>query len=157
MFGRKETGKAVRIRVSPWSFLQSSPPRGVPWGYWEHSRGTRVKLKGIAALYLAAAVVLLISFVTYPAATTNAPIWIKFGYGPLALVIGWILTTAYSRSVGRFANHLADHRYLICFECGYDLRGTPSDRCPECGQSFDNDSLRERWEDWLRKNNVEIA
>lgn len=25
------------------------------------------------------------------------------------------------------------HRQGRCSECGYDLRGTPSDRCPECG------------------------
>ena len=26
-----------------------------------------------------------------------------------------------------------DGRPPVCYACGYDLRGTPADRCPECG------------------------
>src|SRR4051794_26198974 len=26
---------------------------------------------------------------------------------------------------------------LLCGACGYNLRGVPSDRCPECGRHFD--------------------
>jgi len=26
---------------------------------------------------------------------------------------------------------------LTCLNCGYDLRGTVSGRCPECGREFD--------------------
>ncbi len=25
----------------------------------------------------------------------------------------------------------------LCFTCGYDLRGMPEPRCPECGMAFD--------------------
>lgn len=30
----------------------------------------------------------------------------------------------------------------FCLHCGYDMRGTPSGRCPECGAVFE----RKRWE-----------
>lgn len=30
---------------------------------------------------------------------------------------------------------------LLCPRCDYDLRGTPEDRCPECGQIFGRDRL----------------
>jgi hypothetical protein len=30
---------------------------------------------------------------------------------------------------------------LLCGGCGYNLRGVPSDRCPECGQQFDPSHL----------------
>lgn len=33
-------------------------------------------------------------------------------------------------------------RPLPCPLCGYDLRGLPAGRCPECGHAFDPDSLR---------------
>ena len=31
---------------------------------------------------------------------------------------------------------------LLCPLCGYDLRGLPPGRCPECGHAFDPDALR---------------
>jgi hypothetical protein len=32
---------------------------------------------------------------------------------------------------------LVDRRAFTCKECGYDLRGLPEHRCPECGTGFD--------------------
>ncbi|HUU84538.1 MAG TPA: hypothetical protein VM243_13650 [Phycisphaerae bacterium] len=31
---------------------------------------------------------------------------------------------------------------LLCPQCGYDLRGIPEQRCPECGFGFDHAALR---------------
>ena len=36
-----------------------------------------------------------------------------------------------------------DDDALTCPLCGYDLRGLPEDRCPECGHAFDPASLRD--------------
>jgi hypothetical protein len=36
---------------------------------------------------------------------------------------------------------LPDSISLICPSCGYDLRGISSERCPECGTSFDRASI----------------
>jgi len=38
---------------------------------------------------------------------------------------------------------LLDRRAFTCKNCGYDLRGLPENRCPECGTMFDPDE-RER-------------
>lgn len=32
---------------------------------------------------------------------------------------------------------LLDRRAFTCKECGYDLRGLPENRCPECGTTFE--------------------
>src|SRR5688500_17127114 len=32
---------------------------------------------------------------------------------------------------------------LNCPLCGYDLRGLPENRCPECGHAFDPEELRQ--------------
>jgi hypothetical protein len=34
-----------------------------------------------------------------------------------------------------------------CANCGYNLRGLPLPRCPECGQEFDPDDLPEMQND----------
>lgn len=35
---------------------------------------------------------------------------------------------------------------LLCWQCGYQLRGlTASGLCPECGNAFDHEKLKELW------------
>ncbi len=41
---------------------------------------------------------------------------------------------------------LADQPWLKCPRCGYDVRGLPENRCPECGNFFDPDELRCQFE-----------
>jgi hypothetical protein len=46
----------------------------------------------------------------------------------------------------RFRGVLAAAEGLMCFRCGYDLRGIgPVGACPECGEVFIDTALRERW------------
>lgn len=47
----------------------------------------------------------------------------------------------------RYLHRLAGTKELVelepcCIHCGYDLRGSPLSRCPECGNSFDLDAWR---------------
>jgi hypothetical protein len=46
------------------------------------------------------------------------------------LLAGYLLSRA-ERAVGR--QHLKLRRAHRCINCGYDLSGVSSDRCPECG------------------------
>ena len=39
---------------------------------------------------------------------------------------------------------------LICLNCGYDLRGTPGDKCSECGTAFDREDIRHSFIPWER-------
>src|SRR5439155_13935145 len=43
---------------------------------------------------------------------------------------------------------------LYCPECGYDLRGIESPRCPECGQSIDRATLAESRIPWVHRHEI---
>ena len=44
----------------------------------------------------------------------------------------WVYRTMYIKPVRRA---MRDHGYVLCIECGYELRGLgdETERCPECG------------------------
>src|SRR5258705_13028849 len=43
---------------------------------------------------------------------------------------------------------------LLCGSCGYNLRGVPSDRCPECGQQFDPSHLIADLIPWEQRKHI---
>jgi hypothetical protein len=43
---------------------------------------------------------------------------------------------------------------LFCPECGYDLRGAASDRCPECGLAIDRQSLSVSRIPWVHRGEI---
>ena len=55
----------------------------------------------------------------------------------LAVLVPWAVTCITFRIwMRRFLRqYLNDQGIPICRKCGYDLRGLPRDRCPECGTS----------------------
>lgn len=155
MFGKRRSGDLRKSRFYYFNFLLGYPPTGVPLGYWEFASRKQKKLRIISSVLLVATLALLLSLVTYPGATLNAPPAIKFGFCAMTIACSWMSINTIRRTLGQFSDHLIECEYMVCFECGYDLRGTPSDRCPECGEGFDKKGLKQRWNDWLRKNKVQ--
>ena len=49
---------------------------------------------------------------------------------------------------------LREAEYLICWQCGYDLRGTDEPRCPECGTEFSRDELIAKWKNWALERSL---
>src|SRR5438128_449501 len=43
---------------------------------------------------------------------------------------------------------------LLCPACGFDLRGTESDRCGECGLAIDREALRESGIPWAHRRKI---
>lgn len=43
---------------------------------------------------------------------------------------------------------------VYCPQCGYDLRGRASDRCPECGLPVDDQTLREPQIPWTHRDKI---
>ncbi len=61
--------------------------------------------------------------------------WISLIVIPAAILIGyvfvvWIWRLGVARSL---RGKLVEAGVPVCLRCGYDLRGTPEPRCPECG------------------------
>ena len=40
---------------------------------------------------------------------------------------------------------VAQRDFLVCEKCAYPLQNTDGDKCPECGQSYERERLRQRW------------
>ena len=74
--------------------------------------------------------------------------WMARSYPPSAVAGGLVAVAAslglYRRHLGRVRTEmrrtLADafigERPPFCFQCGYDLRASDAERCPECGTSL---------------------
>jgi len=52
-----------------------------------------------------------------------------FGAGWLGLAVAWLF-------IARRAGRQLRRSGRCCLKCGYDLRGLPEPRCPECGMPF---------------------
>ena len=59
------------------------------------------------------------------------------------------LNATWKRLKARMQHRLEDADFLLCLECGYDLRGQATRRCPECGTPFQPADLRRQWQQWL--------
>ncbi len=62
--------------------------------------------------------------------------------GVIISIVGSLVSRKRDRTILR--RYLVDAGYLVCLECGYDLRGQTISRCPECGAAFDAASPHSR-------------
>jgi hypothetical protein len=56
-----------------------------------------------------------------------------FCFGPLAFASAIFLVLFRERMRRSLRQQLVEQGHAICIQCGYDLRGQPEHRCPECG------------------------
>ena len=43
--------------------------------------------------------------------------------------------------------------YLLCWHCGYNLRGLASPNCcPECGERYNHEELMDLWQRWCERD-----
>jgi len=58
----------------------------------------------------------------------------------IVIIVGLFLATVLTAIRKRLRHHLRKQLVargeLICIDCGYDLRGLTTDRCPECGNAI---------------------
>ncbi len=97
----------------------------------------------IVLLALVVAVPLVIGFRGY------LPPWMMRSGVLLAGFAGMALVAMALYRRMTFGTMLVRAAYLICPDCGYDLRGNPSGRCSECGRPFTPEELKAQWRAWL--------
>lgn len=73
-------------------------------------------------------------------------------WGMYVLLLGaleWLPVFAIRRAVRRAARDAWKCDHLLCLWCGYVLLGLPTEgACPECGEIYDVDRVRQSWRMW---------
>ena len=136
--------------ITPYHLFLNRVPRGVPGGFWRWIGRLKVLLRLTSLLVFLAA---LLAF-GMPLLTGGQTIRV-FGLPALSCVAVACIIHACVQMFGlrmengRFKRHLIEHSWLICFGCGYSLKGLPSHyRCPECGLPYDDTKLVKAWRRW---------
>ncbi len=77
------------------------------------------------------------------AASLGGPILYGAVAGALqGLLFGVLFNYLFRKPARRFLReHLNERGFNLCLECGYDLRGQTTPRCPECGTAFSESRL----------------
>jgi hypothetical protein len=127
------TRKSLYVRLYPeLAVLDSAEERArvLRASNTEVLRGHKRQILGVACI----ACLLLLSLCYFLSKTRMglafAPIAAAFLAWAAILAIFWILHKPIRRSLRR---QLRQQGVPICVECGYDLQGNESGRCPECG------------------------
>ncbi len=70
---------------------------------------------------------------------------------PIVVLTAILIPYAFARFLDhRLHRYVAKNGGVICFECGYNLRGLPSTyACPECGARFTAEELQLAWSRWF--------
>ena len=140
----------MRLQITGYNMLTNRPPVGMPNGMWTRVGWYRM----LGALAVGGLVVLLffhllgglelVGIATLPAGVSEfSGRWVIALAIPLFVILGILPRLAKKR----FGRYLQRCDYLVCTECGYNLRGLPTEhKCPECGVRFDLAEIRRTWE-----------
>lgn len=121
-------------------------PREILWLYPELRRVDDDRVRGSILRSVptgherVAEVLSLLVFLTLVAISAFQRWWVVlFVAMPLAGVGPQLIANGFGRARTRRAirMELARRGIPVCVQCGYDIRGLPENRCPECGEAFD--------------------
>jgi hypothetical protein len=103
----------------------------------------RRRLVTLIAVSCAPGVVCLVATFEFK---SKVPHWL---YTTVCVVPGMVSGLAgvwYARGLKREHLRAFEAQGLLCWRCGYDLRGLgASGTCPECGVGYEGDDLKRRW------------
>lgn len=129
-------------------------PRSMPVAFWR-SISTLKTLLRITTLSL-----LLLGVFLLAALVVDLGLAGRFLDGGGVLLVAALIVThstiflyGFRLAIRRYQRFLKEHEWLVCMRCGYVLEHLPSSHnCPECGDVYDFETLRPRWQEWVDRN-----
>ena len=137
-------------RITPYHLFLNRAPRSVPEGYWRWIGRLKVFLRLTSLLVLLSAL-LAFGMPILTGGPTNGILGLPaVSFVAASFVIhACVQMFGLRMENGRFKRYLIDHSWLICFRCGYILKGLPRHyRCPECDLLYDESQLVKAWKRW---------
>lgn len=140
--------------VNPIHYLTGRCPRGMPVAEWQSVRAPRWPMwlccAGIWLSGSAAAVPVFRDWARGASVRRIPSSETLVVAGTVGLVCAVLLSVIPLMRRRRFKKTVHAYAYELCLDCGYDLRGLPeSHKCPECGQAYTKEHLRESWRRWF--------
>ena len=143
------------------NLIAGRTPRSTPAAFWR-SIGTLRAILRVTTLSMLLSGVLLLTVIVVDlrAAVVDMRLTQRLlEGGGILMVAGLVLIHAtvflygFRFSIGRYQRFLKEHEWLVCMRCGYVLEHLPPKyRCPECGDAYDFEGLRLRWQEWADDN-----
>jgi hypothetical protein len=149
--GHSETPSQPRqkYRHPSWVLRRFFYGRNAPRAFWLSMTGTALVVRGLGAVTLIVAAVLLISLCACPDRVFGAPLVVKMAVGLCPLGTQFVMRTVYRSGKWRFLQRIRKAEYRVCLNCEYALQGLPETyECPECGTGYTKEGLRAAWHDW---------
>ncbi len=135
-----------------WHLLLRSKPAETPAAVWTHLTQTdrrAARRMTVGAAMFVGGLLLLIGATISDVPGARSDLIVKLQ------LIGWFsvmfaaipVVRGQRRAVRSFREFLNEHHSLICFDCGYILKGFDDDPlvCPECGRRAGRLEVQERW------------
>lgn len=143
-----------RDRTFFFNVIIGRTPRSTPIAFWR-SIGTmkaliRITTSGLVLIGIGLLGVLVINFTLATRILDE---------GGIILVVGWTIAHSIIFVYGlrfalrRYRAFLKNHDWQVCMQCGYILEHLSSNqKCPECGEAYDSETIRKYWQAWINLN-----
>ena len=141
-------------RVYPYRYIIWRRPDRVPEAFWDYLERYRWILQGQAFLYMVGVLSWIgLCVVEFMTGMLNHFALPRIAIMGAALFVSTVASIVPMRARKAYRRKLRDADNLLCWHCGYDLRGSLQQGvCPECGRPFERAALRYQWEHWIQKS-----